>query len=133
MKVEIRTYLGVHDGVVNAILIDVDEAHKRAGQLNDREGQTALLHLWLEHFDKYLGNMAAPNLLEYLETRQIWRCFEEWRVIKNPGEPCIAYTSQQNAAGDITLILLGICYRYPNGSEDQWWETVILPRVRRLL
>jgi hypothetical protein len=132
MKVEIRTYLGVHDGVVNSILIDIDEAHKLACQMNDREGKAALLRLWLEHFNDYLGNMPAASLLDYLETRPIWRRYGEWNVIINPDEPCIAYTSQRNAAGDITLTLLGICYRYPNGSSDEWWNTVIQPRVRRL-
>ena len=128
----IRTYSGVHDGVVNSILIDVYEAHKQACGLNDQEGKDALLRLWLEHFNTYLGNMSAPSLLDYLETRPIWRRHGEWNVIINPDEPCIAYTSQRNAAGEITLILLGVCYRYPNGSENEWWNNVILPRVRRL-
>jgi hypothetical protein len=132
MKVDVRTYLGVHDGVVHAILIDVNEAHKRAGELGDRDGQEAILRLWLEHFNDYLGNMPARKLLEYVETRPVWRRHEDRKVIKNPDEPAMAYTAQVNAAGDVTLILLGICYRFTNGSEEDWWRNVILPRLRRL-
>ena len=125
-------YHGVHDGVVQAAMIDINEAHKRAGELGDREGQQAILRLWLEHFRDYLGNMPAPKLLDHLETRQVWRRHEDRKVIKNPDEPCIAYTGQTNAAGDITLTLVGACYRYPDGGEEAWWRNVILPRLRRL-
>jgi hypothetical protein len=132
MTVYKRYYAAAIDGVVHAFLIDVNDAHRDADQASDREGQTAVLRLWLEHFDNFLGKMAAPKLIDYLETRRFWRQHKEWIVIKTADVPCIAYTAQKSASGDVTLIALGACYQYPNGSEDEWWCGVILPRLRRL-
>lgn len=132
MTVSKRYFAATIDGLVHCFLVDVDDAHRDADRASDREGQTVLLRLWLEHFDNFLGNMAAAKLVDYLETRQIWRQHEEWRVLKTVDEPCIAYTAQKSESGNVTLIALGACYRYPNGSEDEWWRNVILPRLRRL-
>ena len=76
--------------------------------------------------------MRAPELVDYLESRQRWHEHEGWIVLKTVDEPYIAYTAQRGATGDVTLIALGACYRYPNGSEDEWWRDVILPRLQRL-
>jgi|SRR5215471_9971656 len=132
MFVAKRYFAAGSTGDFQSFLTDVNNAHMEADRANDHDGKRALIHLWLEHFNNFLGNMAPPRLVDYLETRQIWRQHEEWLVLKTVDEPCIAYTAQKTTSGEVTLIALGACYRYPNGSEDEWWNAVILPRVRRL-
>jgi hypothetical protein len=103
-----------------------------AENAGDQEGCRALMRLWLEHFESFLGNMTGAKLVEWLETRQFWRQEEEWLVFKTVDVPCIAYTAQKMHSGEVTLIALGACYRYPHESEPEWWDAVICPRVRRL-
>ena len=132
MRIERRYYLGVHDGLAQGFIIDANAAHLEAHRANDSDGARAVLRLWLDYFDNELGRMNVSRLVDYLETRQFWQRYKEWTVIKNAGEPCIAFTAQKNPGGDVTLIALGICYRYPGGDEIGWWNTVILPRLMRL-
>jgi hypothetical protein len=132
MPVEKRYFAAVLNGEVHAFIIDVNNAHIDAERAGDRDGQSALTHLWLHHFDNLLGNMSGPELVEYLESRRRWHEHEGWIVLKTMDEPCIAYTAQKGESGDVTLIALGACYRYPNRSEDEWWRRVILPRLQRL-
>jgi hypothetical protein len=132
MPVERRYFAAVLNGEVQAFIIDVNNAHIEAEQAGDRDGQNALTHLWLHHFDNLLGNMSGPELIKYLETRQRWHEHEGWTVLKTVDEPCIAYTAQNAALGGVILIALAACYRYPNGSEDAWWRRVVLPRLQRL-
>jgi hypothetical protein len=132
VQVTTRYYQAVQKGAVQAFIIDMQQAHLAAGLNHDRQGQTALLRLWLEHFDGLLGTMTAPKLIEYLEARQVWRQEADWVVFKTIDEPCIAYTAQKSPEGSVTLIALAGCYRFPNGRESDWWNDAVLPRVRSL-
>ena len=86
----------------------------------------------LEYFDGFLKEMTGRELAEYLRSREPWRDFENWRVLKNPNEPCIAYAAQITDSDDVTIVALGACYRYPNGSQEEWWAAVLLPRLRKV-
>jgi hypothetical protein len=99
---------------------------------NDQNGANRLRELWLDHFDVQLPAKGAADLIEYLETRQVWRQDGDWAVLKTVDEPCIAYTAQVDDLDSVILIALAACYRYPAGSEESWWTQVVRPRVRSL-
>jgi hypothetical protein len=132
MSVDIRYYAGGTTETFESFLTDVNNAHEEPQRASDPDGMRALTRLWLEYFDKFLGTMPVAALIEYLQGRQCWRQYEEWVVLKTTGEPCIVYAAQNTNPNGVTLVALGACYRYPNGTEDEWWNTIILPRLRRV-
>jgi hypothetical protein len=132
VTVEKRYYNKVLNGSVNAFIIDLSTAYDQAYAAKDNDGHDAIKRIWLDHFEGYLGKMTAPELVGYLQGRQIWRRAGEWIVFATIDEPCIAYTAQRGPGDAVTLIALGICYRYPSGGRDAWWRDVIQPRVRTL-
>jgi hypothetical protein len=131
VAVSIRYYSGVHRGEPQAFIIDVDHAWKAAHAANDDDGLKALRRLWLDHVEGDLAGMSAAALEEYLESRQIWRQEGEWLVVKTISVPCLTYVAQKSPSGDITLVLIAVCYQYPV-NEDEWWNEVVRPRVLAL-
>jgi hypothetical protein len=132
MGVEIRYYAAGTTETFESFLTDVNNAQKEAEQASDPDGGHALTRLWLDYFE-FLRNMSERKLVEYLEGRQRWRQYQEWFVLKTIDQPCIAYAAQiASNPGHVTLVALGACYRYPNGTEDGWWNATILPRLRRI-
>jgi hypothetical protein len=132
VTVEKRYYRRGLNGTVNAFIIDLAAAWDQAYAAGDSDGHDALRRLWLDHFEAYLGKMSAPALVAYLQGRQIWQREGVWIVFATIDEPCIAYTAQKGPGDAVTLIALGICYRYPPGGRAAWWRDVIQPRVRTL-
>jgi hypothetical protein len=127
-----RYYRGTINGAFQAFIIDVDVAYELAFDAGDEDGRDALHRIWLEYFEVHLGNMTAAKLIGFLETRQVWQQDGDWVVFKTVEEPCLAYTAQKDSNVSVTIIALGICYRYPQGGADSWWQQVIQPRVRSL-
>lgn len=108
-----------------------------------REGQTAALagraadqewlrSLWLDYIQVQLPALGDAALIDYLETRPVWREEGEWMVYRVPREPCIAFTASVLADGTVELIALAACDRFPGGSDQQWWQAVVRPRVQQL-
>ncbi len=132
-------YFG-HDGRTNpglgTFLDDVADAIEDALVAGDAAGSGQLRSLWLDRFDADLPALGAARLVDFLETRQVWREEADWMVIKTVDQPCIAYTAQVLGEAPsnptVELIALGACYRYPAGSDAIWWQKVIRPRVRNL-
>jgi hypothetical protein len=127
-----RYYSRALNGIVSAFIIDLDAAYNQAHAAGDSDGHDALHRLWLDHFEGHLGKMAATELIAYLQGRRVWHQEGDWIVFATIDEPCIAYTAQKGPGDAVTLIALGICYRYPSGGRDAWWRDVIQPRVRTL-
>lgn len=119
--------------VEESFVIDVATAIERANAAGNRAGARRIRELWLDHFDVTLPAMGSANLIAYLESRSVWRNDGEWSVFKTVDEPCIAYTAQIGEDNQVTLVALGACYRYPSGSEENWWTQTIRPRVRTLI
>lgn len=115
---------------------DMADAIDDALMADDAAAAGLLRSLWLDRFETDLPAMGTARLVDYLETRQVWREEADWTVIKTVDLPCIAYTAQVlgevSAGGRVELIALGACYRYPAESEAIWWQRVIRPRVRSL-
>ena len=76
--------------------------------------------------------MSSPGLSGYLGSIAPWQVHGEWTVFKTIDEPSIAFTAQAAPDGDLTLICLGICYRYPGGTSLDWWTKIILPRLESI-
>ena len=132
MAVEKRYYSRRLNGTVNAFIVDVHLAYEQAHAAGDTEGHDAINRVWLDHFENYLGKMSAPELVTYLQGRQVWQQEGEWIIFATIDEPCICYTAQRGPGEIVALIALGICYRYPVGGRAAWWRDVIQPRVRTL-
>jgi len=80
---------------------------------------------WLDFFEVNLPAKGPDRLIEYLESRIVWRQDGDRPVFKTVDEPCIAYTAQVIPGTCVALVALGACYRYPNGGEEVWWQEVI--------
>lgn len=132
MAVEKRYYSRVLNGTVNAFVVDMSAAYDQAYAAGDIEGHDALNRVWLDHFENYLRKMSAPDLVTYLQGRQVWQREGDWLVFATIDEPCLAYTAQLGPGDAVALIALGICYRYPTGGRSGWWRDVIQPRVTTL-
>lgn len=104
-------------------------AAARAGRVADQE---ALRSLWLDYIQAQLPALGDAKLIDYLETRPVWREEGDWTIYRVPGEPCIAFTASVLADGTVELIALAACDRLPGGSDQQWWQTVVRPRVQQL-
>lgn len=100
-----------------------------AGRPADRE---QIRSLWIDFLQTELPALGDAKLNDYLETRTVWRDEGDWTVYRTEGEPCIAFTALVQANGSVELIALAAIDRFPGGSEQQWWQSVVLPRVRQL-
>lgn len=112
---------------------DCAAALRQARSAEDEAGAGRLLDLWVEYFEGRLHNLDAQSLIGYLEKRRVWRSYSEWPVYKTADVPCLAFTaSVDDRDGNVVLIGLSLCYRYPLGDAETWWQAVILPRIRNL-
>lgn len=100
-----------------------------AGREADRE---RLRSLWLEYLEVQLPALGDEKLIEYLETRAVWREEGDWTVFRTMDEPCVAYTGSVLSDDTVELIALAACDRFPSGSDEQWWQNVVRPRVQQL-
>ena len=117
---------------LKSFLPELNDARKQADAVSDADGWPALRRLWLDFFMGKLGAMRGPELRTYLSSIAPWQVYGEWTVFKTIDEPSIAFTAQAAPNGDLTLICLGICYRYPGGASLDWWIKVILPRLQSI-
>jgi hypothetical protein len=101
----------------------------RAGRPADRE---KLRSLWLDFLEARLPAMGDEPLLSFLQSRRLWRQEGDWPVLRSAGEPCVAFTFSALADGTVDLIALAACDRFPKGSEEEWWQKVVRPRVVQL-
>ncbi|MER9102649.1 hypothetical protein NKH95_01740 [Mesorhizobium sp. M0848] len=115
---------GFADDVVAA-----GRAASLAGRNADRE---RLRSLWLEYLEVQLPARGDEKLIDYLETRAVWREEEDWTVFRTVDEPCVAFTASVAPDGTVELIALAACDRFPAGSDEQWWQSVVRPRVLQL-
>jgi hypothetical protein len=83
-----RYYRHVLNGTVNAFLIDLAAAYDQAYAAGDIEGHDALHRVWLDHFESYLGKMSGPELIAYLQGRQVWQQEGDWIIFATIDEPC---------------------------------------------
>jgi hypothetical protein len=129
----IRKGSGVQIYYVNEFASDWDSAAREANVANDRVGLERMRILWFDYFGEQLRLLDAQALIDYLEKRHVWRRYAEWPVFKTIDTPCLAFTAYvDERGGDVTLTALGICYRYPLDDAEEWWQKVILPRVKGL-
>ena len=118
---------------VEGFLSDYTTAVRQARSAADEAGASRIMDLWVEYFDGMLHNLDGQGLIEYLESRRVWRSYSDWPIYKTADVPCLAFTaSVDDRGGNVILIALGLCYRYPADSAETWWQEVILPRIRIL-
>ena len=132
MKVTEGYYIGVHDGVVVGLIIDLNNAAREAHAARDEDGAAALHRIFFHHFQNVLLKMRPEVLLAHLESLIGWHEHKNWRVYKTIDEPCLAFAAQKGTDGSVTLMALGLCYRFPPGGAEAWWTKHICPRVERL-
>jgi hypothetical protein len=115
-----------------SFLPEMDDACKMADAAGDKDGWPALKRLWFDYLQARLGRMTGTELISYLGNVGSWHTYGEWTVFKTIDEPSMAFTAQAAPNGETTLICLGVCYRYPNGSAEEWWNKILLPRLEKL-
>jgi hypothetical protein len=112
---------------------DTLAALKAAAEAKDAENVERIWGLWQVYFEDRLPSAGLRQLVDWLEGQRVWRRYEGWPVFKTVGTPCLAFTASLDTNDEeMTLVALGICYKYPAGDEDLWWHDTILPRVRSL-
>lgn len=109
--------------------LDVSKALQEAEAAGDQAGVKTIMDLLGGHLQEDLACLSRPELERFLRGRQIWREHGVHPVFKTAGAPCFAYTALDQG-DELAVTVLGCCYRYP-GSQQAWWEQVILPRLRR--
>ena len=120
---------GKQSGFFSDCLASLREAHA-AG---DDEGVDRIWNLWNEYFEHHLPSLGFSRLVEKLEAYRIWRRHDGWPVFKTADPPCIAFTASiAPEEKKITLVALGLCYRYPENDAERWWQAVILPRLKTI-
>lgn len=132
MRVIVEYYLNSHDGVVVGFLLDLNKAMNEAHRARDDDGQAAVRRLFLDHFQGFLISKEPSALLKHLETLRHWKEQNGWRVFRTIDEPCLAFGAQRTEDGSIRLMAFGLCYRFPGGGVQAWWDTEIKTRVERL-
>jgi hypothetical protein len=110
---------------------DVVNALEEADANGDTSSVRLILDLLCQHLEEELASMLRPELEHFLSTRRVWREYDVHPVFKTADTPCITYTVLEQD-DELALTVLGCCYRYPR-SERDWWESVILPRLRHYL
>lgn len=108
--------------------VDYASALRAASHAGDLQGRRLLEHLVVQYFDVELGEMPADKLIQFLSSAQVWRAVDRRAVYKTTNEPCLAFTATRSGER-ITLLALGICYRYPQSNADVWWRGTILSRL----
>lgn len=93
-----------------------------AGRDADRE---RLRWLWLEYLEVQLPALGDKKLTDFLEARAVWREEGDWAVFRTVDEPCVAFTAFVASDGTVELIALAACDRFPGGSDEQWWQSVV--------
>lgn len=107
---------------------DVEDAYRQAWRANDAAGAAAVHDLF---FDTILGNLAERSAARLERDARSWK---PWRtdsrgieVFRTWDLPDVAFALLE-VDGRYTLLVLGFCYRFP-GTENDWWVSVIEPRL----
>lgn len=111
--------------------VEFNQAIAAAERAGDRAGREFLDFLFNEHIPDTLGRMSPRELLHHVANAAPWRREGAVEVFKTVDQPCFAYTAH-DADGEVTLLVLGFCHRYPTTAED-WWRQVIRPRLMAYL
>lgn len=100
------------------------------GRFDDRDKMKSL---YLEHVSVRLGRKTPEKLGVYLRQRNVWKRhngFDVYRTSDPP--PAICYAVPSNESAPEYLYITSICADYPRGSSDEWWESVVKPRIGAL-
>jgi hypothetical protein len=111
--------------------LDVEAAWDAAQRAKDASGIAAIRRLLYEYVQEELQSKSPARLAAYCASRAPWRTEGDVAVYKSTDLPCVAFTALV-FDGDVHLVVLGFCYRYP-GDDDDWWTQVVRPRLLRLL
>ena len=108
----------------------------REGRAASNAGRSAdkdrLHQLWFDYFETTLPAMGDAKLIDYFESRPVWREESDWLVYRTPDQPSIAFTAVVDPQGGVEIIALAACDRFPGGSDEEWWLTVVRPRLLQL-
>lgn len=116
-------------GPAGHALKDLADAMDQAKVANDKTGLNNLRELLFDHLQEKLASKPDKAIRKYAASRSVWRVDDGHSVFKTADEPCLAYTAFETN-GDVSVLALGFCYRYPV-SEEAWWTDVIRPRLRQ--
>lgn len=123
--------LRFHDDTLGGMANDVCVSIKRFWGTSRQEEAEALRSLWLQTFESSLAAWNDARLETMLARAGAWRVENGLPIFRTPAPPTIAYAVMR-LGGELTLVLLGGCCEYPNGSENDWWLNVIRPRTKAL-
>lgn len=114
-------------GSAGHALKDLADALAETVKAGDNESGDWLIELLHRHFRERLAGKSPAQLVAHLASLQVWRS-DPGPVFKTADLPCAAYAAIE-WGGELTILVLGFCYRYPI-SEQMWWTEVIRPRLR---
>ena len=103
------------------------KALRAASENEDHDAVRKINVLVLDHLWCELCEMNSRKLTAYLKQR-VWRTHERVHVYKTPDLPCVVYTVH-NQKSNLEVLALGICYQFPGGTVDAWWDNILLPRL----
>lgn len=110
---------------------DVIRVQREARQSADPQGGKQVLELTFDYLYVDLPAKGKGAVIDYLETRQVWRWDEDQPVYKTAGLPCVVFTADiSEDETEVTITAMAACYRYPSDDEDIWWADTVLPRVQ---
>ena len=123
--------LRFHDDNLGGMADDVCGSIKRFSGTPRQDEAEALRSLWLHTFEGGLAAWSDARLGTMLARAGAWRVENGLPIFRTPAPPTIAYAVMRRG-NELTLVLLGGCCEYPNGSENDWWLNVIGPRAKAL-
>lgn len=118
-------------GIAGNAAVELKDALDRAERARDGAASKALMELAFGHISEKLGRLSPNQLDRYLGTLQVWRVEDDCPVFRTVDEPAIAFTALEFDSGT-HIVVLGVLYRNAASDED-WWRSTILPRLRLYL
>lgn len=131
-------------GAAGNAAVDLKAALDLARDHGEGRAAEALLDLVFGYLPDRLGALSAAQLERHLGQLQVWRREAGCAVFRTVDEPALAYCalrfgSAASGAGagqggdaGVNIVVLGVFYRYP-GTEEEWWQAVVRPRLRLYL
>lgn len=107
---------------------DVEDARVQARCVGDTAGAAAVHDLFFDTIYGFLAEQSEAWLERHTRAWKPWRTDGRGtEVFRTPDLPSAAFAPLR-IDGRYTLLFLGLCYRFP-GTEDDWWKSVIEPRL----
>lgn len=108
---------------------DFRDVIAEATRRGDSAGDTKIREEVLGSLSIDLARLSPHQLAKRLNSLGAWKVHQGIKIYKTPDEPCVAFCAIKYPSGKVHLYCLAACYRYPNGSDTDWWNQKVLPRI----